>query len=290
MQASERQADGTVRVSVYLNDIANLGGIDAELVFDQGKAAYVGSGLGESFKEGYGTTNYNEGSNTVKCVTVYPEAKTAHGELMYAIFQLKGIESYQPEFKVVDILDASEEIHPIPYTITYQQADGSWTDAQDTSETAAEEQVIAQAREDYGAPEDKEQHSLRASSGGGTASKGASENDNTDSNRESGNGSSGNEGAGHQSGGERKPRDDNSENNHSGNGDTKGSIPGDGEREADPGKETEHENKGTETDRDGKQSNIMIIGITVIVIVIIILAAVLITVWSKKHWRKRNGR
>ena len=156
VQASEVRPDGTIRVSVYMTDTTDLGGIDAELVYDPAKVTYVSSGRGNSFTGGFGQTNCDEATSTVKCVTVYPEAKTAHGELMYAVFKLNGIESYQPEFRVIDLLDASAEIRPIPYTITYQQTDGSWTDTRDDSEKAADGNVIVQALEAYGAPEDME--------------------------------------------------------------------------------------------------------------------------------------
>lgn len=154
VQASEVKEDGTIRVSVYLTDTENLGGIDAELVYDPEKVTYVSSGLGRSFTNGFGETNCDESTSTIKCVTVYQDAKAAHGELMYAVFQLNGIESYQPEFRVVDMLDATVELNPVPYMITYQQADGNWTDSRDTSEKAADGSVIAQALEAYGAPED----------------------------------------------------------------------------------------------------------------------------------------
>lgn len=156
VQASEVKEDGTIRVSVYLTDTENLGGIDAELVYDPEKVTYVSSGLGRSFTSGFGETNCDEATSTIKCVTVYQDAKAAHGELMYAVFQLNGIESYQPEFRVVDMLDATVELNPVPYTITYQQADGNWTDTRDTSEKAADESVIAQVLEAYGALEDME--------------------------------------------------------------------------------------------------------------------------------------
>lgn len=155
VQASEVKEDGTIRVSVYLTDTENLGGIDAELVYDPGKVTYVSSGLGRSFTNGFGQTNCDEAASVIKCVTIYEDAKAAHGELMYAVFKLNGIESYQPEFRVIDMLDATAELNSVPYTITYQQADGNWTETRDTSETAADGSVIAQALEAYGAPEDK---------------------------------------------------------------------------------------------------------------------------------------
>ncbi len=155
VQTAEVKDDGTIRVSVYLTDTSNLGGVDAELVYDPSKVTYIGSGLGASFSGGFGETNHLADSSTIKCVTVYSEAKTAHGELMYATFKLNGVESYQPEFRVVDLLDASDDILPIPYSITYQQADGSWADAPDVSGVKAENSVVSDARNSYGAQEDK---------------------------------------------------------------------------------------------------------------------------------------
>ncbi len=295
VQASEKQADGTIRVSVYLTDTANLGGVEAELVFDPDKVTYVDSGLGESFKEGYGETNCNAGSNTIKCVTVYPESKTAHGELMYATFQLNGIESYQPEFRVVNMLDSSEEINPIPYTITYQQADGSWTDVQDTSGTVAEESVIAQAKESYGAPEDQGQHSLQASSGDvllgdGTSGSVASESG-ASRNAESRNGTLENGSFSNKSSVESKSEDNNFESSDSEDNGTDKNFVGDNEREENSGNEPNRENEGTGEDKNSVQFNVIIIGIAVMMIMmIIILAVVLITICSKKSWRKRNER
>lgn len=156
VQSSEVKEDGRIRVSVYMTDTDYMGGIDAELVYDPSQVTYVASGLGKTFTDGYGTTHCDEATSTVKCVAVYPEAKSAHGELMYAIFQLNGVSSYQPQFQVVDLLDASVEIQPIPYSITYQQADGSWADTQDTSGNVAQASVIADARKTYGADKDQE--------------------------------------------------------------------------------------------------------------------------------------
>lgn len=156
VQTAEEKEDGIIRVSVYLTEVSELGGVEAEFLYDASKVTYVGSGLGKSFTGGIGETTHISDSGAVRCVAVFPEAKTAHGELMYVFFRLNDAESYQPELKVIDLVDASDEIQPIPYSITYQQADGSWKDAQDTSEVKASEDVITEAREMYGASEDKE--------------------------------------------------------------------------------------------------------------------------------------
>ncbi len=165
VQSAEVKEDGTISVSVYLTDTADVGGIDAELVYDASKVTYVGSGLGNSFLDGYGETTHLPDSSTVKCVLIYPEAKKAHGELMYAAFQLNGAESYQPEFRVVDFLDGSDEIQPIPYSITYQQADGNWTDTQDVSGKKAEEEITAEARMAYGAEGDPDRRKEKTAAG-----------------------------------------------------------------------------------------------------------------------------
>lgn len=155
VQTAEKQNDGTIRVAVYLTGTSNLGGVDVELLYDSRKVTYVSSGLGTTFSDGYGETNCVTDESMIKCVVVFPEAKNAHGELMYAVFRLNSGESYQPEFHVEDILDSSAEIRSIPYTITYQQYDGSWADTRDSSEKQAEESVIRQARKEYGAEEDR---------------------------------------------------------------------------------------------------------------------------------------
>lgn len=156
VQTAEMQTDGTIRIAVYLTNASNLGGVDAEFVYDPEKVTYVNSGLGQNFSDGYGETNCVEDESIVKCVAVFSEAKNAQGELMYAIFKLNDVESYQPEFRVVDVLDASVDMKLIPYTITYQQYDGNWADTVDTSEKLAEESVVSQAKKEYAAKEDLE--------------------------------------------------------------------------------------------------------------------------------------
>lgn len=154
VQTAEVQGDGTIKVSVYLTDTTQLGGVDAELAYDPAKVSCVSSGLGEAFKDGYGETHCDESKSIIKCVTVYPEAKTAQGELMYAVFRLNEGEAYQPELRVIDLVDASKEIQSIPYSVTYQQADGQWAETQDVSGQKAEDSVVRETRNLYGGEAD----------------------------------------------------------------------------------------------------------------------------------------
>lgn len=181
IQASESMDDGTVRISVYLNGTSVLGGIDAEMIYNPEKVEYVSSGIGNSFTDGFGMTNCDKDSSTIKCVALFSGSKEAKGELMYAIFKPNGDESYQPEFRVVDLVDSSVEIMPIPYTIFYQQSNGEWSDSPDFSGEAVEQSSIEQAREQYGAENDKNER--QDIEGNGTAvnkiSKLTGESDNT---------------------------------------------------------------------------------------------------------------
>lgn len=157
VQTAYIQDDGTIKVSVYLTDTSILGGVDAELIYDPDKVDYVSSELGDSFNSDYFDVYHNEEDRKIKYVVLYPEEKEAHGALIQAVFKLKKGESYQPELKVVDLVDNTDEIQNIPYTITYQQADGSWKDSQDTSGKKADMSVIEEAVKEYGSAEDQKE-------------------------------------------------------------------------------------------------------------------------------------
>lgn len=156
VQASEVLEDGTIRVSVYLNEISNLGGIDAELVYEPDMLTYISSGLGKGFLDGYGTTHYDADTSTIKCIAIFQKAKSTQGEIMHAVFQLNNVESYQPEFRVVNLIDSSVELNSIPYIISYQQEDGSWADIQDKSNQRADDSVIQEAKNLYASEADWE--------------------------------------------------------------------------------------------------------------------------------------
>lgn len=155
VQTAAVDKEGTMTVSVYLENISNMGGISAQLTYDPAKVTYVESGIGKAFENGYGETYCNEDTAVIKCVSVYAEPLNKGGELMYAVFKSNGLESYQPEFQVLDLLDSSEEIRPISYIIRYQQADGTWTDVQDTSGQKADDNIIEETRQIYGWTADK---------------------------------------------------------------------------------------------------------------------------------------
>lgn len=150
VQTADVQEDGTIIVTVYMTDTENLGGVDAEIIYDPAQVTYISSEIGEGFTDGIGETNHLAERSAVKCLVIYPEAKTAHGELMRAVFKLNGAASYQPQFQIVELVDGSLDIAPLPYTITYQQADGNWTDTPDVSGIAADSAVIQEAQKLYG--------------------------------------------------------------------------------------------------------------------------------------------
>lgn len=155
VQTAEDMGDGTIRISVYLNGIKDLGGVEAELHYDPQKVSYVSSGIGNSFTDGIGVTNHVESDSMVKCVLAFTSSKDANGEMMYVVFKTNGVASYQPELVIKDVVDSSTEIVSIPYTIQYQQSDGTWSDTEDQTGKVAEEEVIKEAKAEFAAKTDQ---------------------------------------------------------------------------------------------------------------------------------------
>lgn len=152
VQTAAALEDNTIEVSVYLDEVDNLGGIDVELLYDPQKVTFVSSSLGASLSSTYSDINLDAENGEIHYIILYLEAAEAHGILMNVTFQLKEDESYQPQLVVNDVIDA--ELNDIPYTISYQQADGSWAGQQDTSGTLADEAVIQETLEEYGSEAD----------------------------------------------------------------------------------------------------------------------------------------
>ena len=69
-------------------------------------------------------------------------------------FKVTGEKSYQPELKINSLIDSSDEMNEIPYSIEYQQADGSWSDNIDRSGKIAEKKVIDNTLKKYGSEAD----------------------------------------------------------------------------------------------------------------------------------------
>lgn len=155
VQTAEVKEDGTINIAIYLTGVSNLGAVDAELIYDPEKVSYVDAQLGESLKSTYADIYHNEEKALIKYVALYTEPQQASGILMKATFQLLDGESYQPQLNVVDIVDNSDEIKDIPYSITYQQSDGTWSETPDNSEQKADIGVIEKTLETYGADADK---------------------------------------------------------------------------------------------------------------------------------------
>ncbi len=163
VQAARNLENGTVEVSVYLNGVDDLGGIDATLSFDPQKVSFVSSSLGASLNSAYSDINYDEEESTLRYIVLFPDSVEANGILMSVVFTLIDVEAYQPVLTVNSMLDGTDELNEIPYTIEYQQADGSLEETPDTSGTAAEESVVEEALSKYGSPEDQDAASQGAS-------------------------------------------------------------------------------------------------------------------------------
>ena len=178
VQAADVQEDGTMEVVVYLTDAKNMGGVEAELIYDASKVSYVDAQLGTSLKTKLADVYHDEAQAKVKYVAVYQKAQKPHGALMKVTFRLKEGEAYQPTLNVMGLVDDSDEVKAIPFDITYQHADGTWQGEADTSGVQAEETVIQQALKDYGS--DADQKEAAAEKGNAAAGSARTETDGTE--------------------------------------------------------------------------------------------------------------
>lgn len=156
VQTAAALSDGMIRVSVYMKDTDNLAGVDAELFFDSTKVSFEGSSLGKAFSSSYADINYDKDNSKVHYVMLYPDGVSGYGIMMTVDFKLLGTDkSYQPELKINSLIDSSNEMNEIPYSIKYQQADGNWSDNTDQSGNIADKKIIADTLKEYGSKEDK---------------------------------------------------------------------------------------------------------------------------------------
>ena len=165
VQTAAAVDDRTIEVSIYLDDADNLGGIDAELLYDPQKVTFISSSFGATLSSIYSDIYHDEENGVVHYVILYPEAVDAHGVLINVIFELREGESYQPQFTVNDLIDNTENLNDIPYTVFYQQANGTMTGSRDTSGVLADEKIVQKTLEEYGAEEDMEINSNLATEG-----------------------------------------------------------------------------------------------------------------------------
>ena len=156
VQTAQALSDGTIQVSIYLDGVSSLGGIDAELFFDSEKVTFISSSIGNSLNSSMADINYDAENSKVHYVILYPTVTKAHGIIINAVFQLKEGQSYQPKLQINDLIDNSDDLNDIPYNIKYQQSDGKWEDSADESGTLAKEKIIENTLDEYGAPEDKD--------------------------------------------------------------------------------------------------------------------------------------
>lgn len=151
VQTAAALSDGMIRVSVYLKDADNLAGIDAELFFDSTKVSFEGSSLGKAFSSSYADINYDKDNSKVHYVMLYPDGVSGDGIMMTVDFKLLGTDkSYQPELKINSLIDSSNEMNEILYSIKYQQSDGNWSDNTDQSGNIADKKIIADTLKEYG--------------------------------------------------------------------------------------------------------------------------------------------
>lgn len=156
VQTAQALSDGTIQVSIYLDGVSSLGGIDAELFFDSEKVTFISSSIGNSLNSSMADINYDAENSKIHYVILYPTVTKAHGIIINAVFQLKEGQSYQPKLQINDLIDNSDDLNDIPYNIKYQQSDGKWEDSADESGTLAKEKIIENTLDEYGAPEDKD--------------------------------------------------------------------------------------------------------------------------------------
>lgn len=139
-----------------MKDADNLAGIDAELFFDSTKVSFEGSSLGKAFSSSYADINYDKDNSKVHYVMLYPDGVSGDGIMMTVDFKLLGTDkSYQPELKINSLIDSSNEMNEILYSIKYQQSDGNWSDNTDQSGNIADKKIIADTLKEYGSKEDK---------------------------------------------------------------------------------------------------------------------------------------
>lgn len=156
VQTAQALSDGTIQVSIYLDGVSSLGGIDAELFFDSEKVTFISSSIGNSLNSSMADINYDAENSKVHYVILYPTVTKAHGIIINAVFQLKEGQSYQPKLQINDLIDNSDDLNDIPYNIKYQQSDGKWENSADESGTLAKDEIIENTLDEHGAPEDKD--------------------------------------------------------------------------------------------------------------------------------------
>ena len=81
--------------------------------------------LGKAFSSSYADINYDKDNSKVHYVMLYPDGVSGDGIMMTVDFKLLGTDkSYQPELKINSLIDSSNEMNEILYSIKYQQETG----------------------------------------------------------------------------------------------------------------------------------------------------------------------
>ena len=167
VQTTGPSEDGRIEVSVYIDDIEHIGGADLELQYDPEQVICVDSGLGETVSPAFYDVYHNQEKHLVKYVLLLPTMQDTSTPFLKASFQLIGEEDYQPVFRVVDLVDDTDEIGDVDYKILYQQADGTWAETEGSGEGQGtqEETVDAGGAVEHVEEENAEESSVQNKTG-----------------------------------------------------------------------------------------------------------------------------
>ncbi len=167
VQTTGPSEDGRIEVSVYIDDIEHIGGADLELQYDPEQVICVDSGLGETVSPAFYDVYHNQEKHLVKYVLLLPTMQDTSTPFLKASFQLIGEEDYQPVFRVVDLVDDTDEIGDVDYKILYQQADGTWaeTDGSGEGQEAQEEAADGGGAVEHVEEENTEESSVQNEAG-----------------------------------------------------------------------------------------------------------------------------
>ena len=139
--------DNTIEVSVYLDGVDNVGGMDIELIYDSDKVSFVDSSLGESLKSSLSDIYHDKEREKIHYVVLCSNSESVQGVLLRATFEQKEEGAYQPQLVVNELLDNSLEINEIPYETVYQQVDETWVDTQDVKIEETDNSIIKDTEE-----------------------------------------------------------------------------------------------------------------------------------------------
>ena len=133
VQTETQPDDGEIEVTIYIDNAEHIGGADLELRYDPEQVSYVDGGIGDNVSAAYYDVYHNQDSQLIKYVLLLPVVQNEDEAFLKAVFKLTDTESYQPDFRVKELVDDSDAIEDVDYTVLYQQADGTWAESANPS-------------------------------------------------------------------------------------------------------------------------------------------------------------